>query len=345
MNASSAKARALAGEDVANASEGGAASVDPTATATRLVVDVLPHLRTAKFDRALTYAVPNGLLLAVGEVVRAPLGSREVYGYVVGEPRLVPIDGSGRLRALAGKVDAPRAFDAAGLRLAEFIAERYCCSLGEALASIVFAGAIPRAVDRLVPSAERPNPTRFPSIPPRLIALIWEDLAAGFGLETLLRHPDARRAGDRRTLLRAVSALVRAGVLLRERTFESPRMREAQERVLEVGERDVRGPRVRALVDLVRESGRLRRADALLAGFSAAVIQVLSELGVKFKSFDVLTDPSLRQGIKEFSQWPTIPQLYVKGEFIGGCDIVREMHASGELREAFSTRGIQTQAA
>src|SRR6185437_9103056 len=77
-------------------------------------------------------------------------------------------------------------------------------------------------------------------------------------------------------------------------------------------------------------------------GFSAAVIQVLSELGVKFKSFDVLTDPSLRQGIKEFSQWPTIPQLYVKGEFIGGCDIVREMHASGELREMFSTRGIQT---
>ena len=66
-------------------------------------------------------------------------------------------------------------------------------------------------------------------------------------------------------------------------------------------------------------------------GFSAAVIQVLSELGVKFKSFDVLTDPSLRQGIKEFSQWPTIPQLYVKGEFIGGCDIVREMAETGEL--------------
>ena len=80
-------------------------------------------------------------------------------------------------------------------------------------------------------------------------------------------------------------------------------------------------------------------------GFSAAVIQVLSELGVKFKSFDVLTDPSLRQGIKEFSQWPTIPQLYVKGEFIGGCDIVREMYATGELREVFSSRGIQTQAA
>ncbi len=80
-------------------------------------------------------------------------------------------------------------------------------------------------------------------------------------------------------------------------------------------------------------------------GFSAAVVQVLSELGVKFKGIDVLTDPGLRQGIKEFSQWPTIPQLYVKGEFVGGCDIVREMYASGELREMFSTRGIQTQAA
>ena len=80
-------------------------------------------------------------------------------------------------------------------------------------------------------------------------------------------------------------------------------------------------------------------------GFSAAVVEVLSELGVKFHGVNILVDPELRQGIKEFSQWPTIPQLYVKGEFIGGCDIVREMHASGELREVFSTRGIQTQAA
>ena len=80
-------------------------------------------------------------------------------------------------------------------------------------------------------------------------------------------------------------------------------------------------------------------------GFSAAVVEVLSELGVKFHGINILTDPDLRQGIKEFSQWPTIPQLYVKGEFVGGCDIVREMHASGELREMFSTRGIQTQAA
>ena len=66
-------------------------------------------------------------------------------------------------------------------------------------------------------------------------------------------------------------------------------------------------------------------------GFSAAVVDVLSQLGVKFHGINILVDPELRQGIKEFSQWPTIPQLYVKGEFVGGCDIVREMHAKGEI--------------
>ena len=78
-------------------------------------------------------------------------------------------------------------------------------------------------------------------------------------------------------------------------------------------------------------------------GFSAAVVQVLSQLGVKFKGIDVLTDPSLRQGIKEFSQWPTIPQLYVKGEFVGGCDIIRELYSSGELQEMLMTKGVQGQ--
>jgi monothiol glutaredoxin len=66
-------------------------------------------------------------------------------------------------------------------------------------------------------------------------------------------------------------------------------------------------------------------------GFSAAVVQILSHMGVKFKGVDVLSDPAVRQGIKDYSNWPTIPQLYVKGEFIGGCDIVRELHARGEL--------------
>ena len=74
-------------------------------------------------------------------------------------------------------------------------------------------------------------------------------------------------------------------------------------------------------------------------GFSAAVVQVLSDMGVKFKGVDVLVDPSLRDGIKEFTQWPTIPQLYVGGEFVGGCDIVREMAASGELATLLKAKG------
>jgi len=80
-------------------------------------------------------------------------------------------------------------------------------------------------------------------------------------------------------------------------------------------------------------------------GFSAAVVQVLSGLGVKFKGVDVLSSPELRQGIKDFSQWPTIPQLYVKGEFVGGSDIVREMQDSGELRDLLHSKGIYTKAA
>jgi len=78
-------------------------------------------------------------------------------------------------------------------------------------------------------------------------------------------------------------------------------------------------------------------------GFSATVVQVLSRLNVKFKGIDVLSDPSIRQGIKEFSDWPTIPQLYVKGEFVGGCDIVREMYQSGELQGLLNDKGIAYQ--
>ncbi len=70
-------------------------------------------------------------------------------------------------------------------------------------------------------------------------------------------------------------------------------------------------------------------------GFSSMVSQVLNHIGVEFKGVDVLAEPTLREGIKEFSDWPTIPQLYVKGKFIGGCDIVKEMYENGELQELF----------
>jgi monothiol glutaredoxin len=77
-------------------------------------------------------------------------------------------------------------------------------------------------------------------------------------------------------------------------------------------------------------------------GFSSIVVQVLSHLGVKFKGIDVLSDSALRQGIKAFSDWPTVPQLYVKGEFIGGCDIVREMFETDELAPFLAARGVKT---
>jgi monothiol glutaredoxin len=80
-------------------------------------------------------------------------------------------------------------------------------------------------------------------------------------------------------------------------------------------------------------------------GFSAAVVQVLTHLGVRFKGIDILSDPELREGIKVFSNWPTIPQLYVKGEFVGGCDIVREMFETGELVELFDNNGIDVKVA
>ena len=80
-------------------------------------------------------------------------------------------------------------------------------------------------------------------------------------------------------------------------------------------------------------------------GFSAAVVGVLSHLGVKFKGINVLEDPAVRDGIKDFSSWPTIPQLYVKGEFVGGCDIVREMFESGELSELLTTQGVEARPA
>lgn len=76
-------------------------------------------------------------------------------------------------------------------------------------------------------------------------------------------------------------------------------------------------------------------------GFSAAVTQALTTLNVKFKGVDVLQDPALRDGIKEFSDWPTVPQLYVKGEFVGGCDIVREMYENGELQDMLKEKDVE----
>ena len=80
--------------------------------------------------------------------------------------------------------------------------------------------------------------------------------------------------------------------------------------------------------------------DAPQCGFSMAVSNILKILEVNFKGINVLEDQSLREGIKVFSDWPTIPQLYIKEEFVGGCDIVKEMYESGELKKVFDNKGI-----
>lgn len=233
------------------------------------LVDVVVQQRTAALERPLTYLVPVDLVLGIGDVVRVPLGPRELYGFVVGGPRLG--EPPSKARAVLARAGDLPAFDAAGLALARWIAEHYCCSLSEALGPMIYGAALPRAVDRFVPSPafEAAVPA---SVPRRLAKLIAEDLREGFGLDALLRHPEARRAGDRRALLGALSALVRSGALARSRTFAAPRMSEAREKYLEATGSDVPGPRVRALVDLVRESGTLRRSEALLSGFSQGVV-------------------------------------------------------------------------
>ena len=80
-------------------------------------------------------------------------------------------------------------------------------------------------------------------------------------------------------------------------------------------------------------------------GFSARVVQILTHMGVPFQTANVLEDPELREGVKQFSSWPTVPQLYVKGEFVGGCDIVTEMYQSGELESLLPENGVPHQAA
>lgn len=81
-----------------------------------------------------------------------------------------------------------------------------------------------------------------------------------------------------------------------------------------------------------------------MCGFTATVIQILNQLNIAFKDVNVLIDPTLRQGVKDYTNWPTIPQLYVKGEFIGGCDIIREMFQNGELQTLLKQKQLLSDA-
>jgi primosomal protein N' (replication factor Y) len=240
-----------------------------SADAPQRFVDVLVQQRTARVEHPLTYAVPAGTGVALGDVVRVPLGPRELYGFALGDAHDGPAPPN--VRALAARVDAPPAFDADGLALARWIAERYCCTLGEALGAVVFAASLPRVVDRFVVAAPGSDAART-GVSERLVRLVRDEFPDGFALEALLRHPEARRAGDRKTLLGALAALQRAGVLRRERAFVAPRIGDAREKFLTATGAPIAGPRAQALVALVAREGTLRRRDALLAGFSQALI-------------------------------------------------------------------------
>jgi primosomal protein N' (replication factor Y) len=215
--------------------------------------------------------VPDGVALAIGDVVRVPLGSREVYAYVLSAP--YERDDDVALRDVVARVDAPRAFDATGLALAQWIAEEYLCSLREALGAVVLAAAIPRAVERLVPRGEPPDPERYRTVPARLVRLLWSDFRDGVSPDVLLRHPEARRAADRPTLVRAIGALVRAGALDRQRVLADARIGAATVRVLRRGSEPIRGKKAEALVAHVTALGEARRSDVVLAGFSDTVIR------------------------------------------------------------------------
>lgn len=206
----------------------------------------------------------------IGDVVRVPIGSREHVAFIVSAPQHV--DSARPLRRLNVMPDVPRAFDEMGLALARFIAQRYLCTLGEALSAVALAAALPRTVDSFVRTVPEPDRRRYPSVPERLVRLIWEDLSDGFSLEQLLRNPDARRAGDRASLLAHVRALVRSGEIRRERRVVVPRTSEYRISVLMPGTSTIRGPKAAALAAFVRQQPGVPRADALLAGFSNAVI-------------------------------------------------------------------------
>lgn len=239
-------------------------------------VDALAAIRSSRFDQPFTYDAGD-LDLRVGDVVRVPLGNRAILAFVVSEVREVARDE--RLKAVAERIDVPRAFDETGLALARFVSEYYLCTLSEALSAVVLSGAVPRVVDTFVRTVATPNPQRYASVPGRLVRLIWEDFPDGFGLETLLRHPDARRTGDRAALLRWLQAIVRSGELRRDRRFVDPRTHEYRIKILEPGDVAVKGRKAEALVAFVREQPGVPRADALLAGFSNAVIARAIKVG------------------------------------------------------------------
>ncbi len=240
----------------------------PLQSSTR-AIDTLPVIRSSRFDLPLTYRCGD-LSLRVGDLVRVPLGNRQVLAFVLTSP-YERSDGES-LKSVVERLEVPRAFDETGLHLAKFIADHYICTLGEALHAVVRSEALPRIVDRVVRVSEHPHPARYPAVPKRLLGLIWNELEDGTPVDRVLRHPEARKAADRASLLRHLRTLVRSGDLRRERAMVDPRTHEYRVRSLFPAEGSVRGKKAVALRELVTSRPGVPLAEVLLAGFSRAVI-------------------------------------------------------------------------
>jgi primosomal protein N' (replication factor Y) len=232
-------------------------------------VDVLPIIKSSRFDLPLTYDAGD-VPLRIGDVIRVPLGNRDVLAYAIEAPQRYR--GNEPLKRVRERLDVPRAFDDVGLHLARFIADRYICTLGEALSAVVRSESLPRIVDRLYRVSSHPHPQRYPSVPKRLLGLLWNELDDGVAVQGLLRHPDARKAADRAALLRHVQTLIRSGDLRRERVMTGPRAHEYRVNVLRPGTANIRGKKAASLCSLVASRPGIPVADVLLAGFSRGVI-------------------------------------------------------------------------
>lgn len=280
---------------------------------------MLPAIRSSRFDLPLTYDAGE-LELAIGDVVHAPLGGRDVVAFVT-SPVRESEDAPRVLKPLRERLDVAPAFDETGLHLARFVADRYICTLGEALSAVVLAGSVPRTRDLLVRDPQRPPAERFPSVPSRLLRLVWNDFGERFELDRLLRHPEARRIGDRATLLHYVQALTRAGVLRRERRLIDPRTREYRVRVLERGDRAVRGKKAAALVEFVGARGTVPRADALLAGFSNDVIaRAIAAGGLRERDVEPARAADAPAAVQKAPEPPTPEQAVVLEHITASLD-------------------------
>ncbi|MHB8461709.1 MAG: replication restart helicase PriA [Vulcanimicrobiaceae bacterium] len=231
-------------------------------------------MTTARLDHALTY-LTGGHDVALGSIVEVPLGTRTALGFVVGDP--TDVEDDGRLRAILSVAPGGARFDRSALSLAEWLAERYLSSLDDAITCMLAPGAIPKAGERLVAREIALDDIEEDLRP--LYALVRDDFPDGIASVRLMHAPAARRIADRTTLRSFITRLVRSGALRRTRHFAIPKTRAYTIDVLMPGQNDVRGAKARALQERVREQPGIPMTDAILAGFTRAVIARCIELG------------------------------------------------------------------